>query len=105
MSAVRCTHTHGLMASDKRWSAPTAYLLQQLDGGAKIQHVQPAIGCVSSLLTNADRVQVVEMLVLDGHASLVALVAEDALPSLGDLLCDDHHDQCQSIECDSESGD
>jgi len=45
------------------------------------------------------------MLVLDGLAILVAHVAEDVLPSLGDLLCHHHHYQCQSIECDSESGD
>ena len=45
------------------------------------------------------------MLVLDGPAILVAHVAEDVRRSLVDFLCHHHHYQCQSIQCDSESGD
>ena len=84
---------------------PTAYLLLLPVGGTEVRHEKSALGCVSSLPANADRVQVVEMLVLDGHVSLVALVVEDVLPSLGDLRCHHHHYQCQSSECDSESSD
>jgi len=44
------------------------------------------------------------MLVLDGPAILVAHVAEDVCRSLVDFLCRQPHNQCQSIQSDSESG-
>jgi len=63
-------------------------------GGTEVQHVKPALECVSSLPVNAHRFQVVEMLVLDGPAILIAHVGEDVRPNLVDFLCHHHYYQC-----------
>jgi len=99
MSVFSCTHTHRLTV------APAAYLKPLPVGGTDVRHEQQAHGCVSSLQVNANRFQVVKMLVLDGPAILVAHVGEDVCRSLVDFLCHHHHYQCQSIKCARESDD
>jgi len=66
---------------------------------------KPALRCVSSILANANRFQVVEMLVLDGPAILVVHVGENVRRNLVDFLYHHHHYQCQSIKCVRESDD
>jgi len=74
-------------------------------GGTDVVHVQQALGRVSFIPANANRCQVVEMVVLDGPAILTVHGGEDVRRSLVDFLCHHHDYQCQSIKCARESDD
>jgi len=62
-------------------------------GGTEVHREKCAPRGVSSRLLDAQCLQVVVKLVLDGPAVLVANASEDVRLSLVDILCQQHHRQ------------
>ena len=60
------------------------------DGGTEVHHEYFALRSVSSRLLDAQSLQVVGMLLLDGPAVLAANASEDVRLGLVDILCKQH---------------
>ena len=91
VNRVPCTHT-GVQyySKDHHLTQSETYHVHMPDGGTEVHQEHFALRGVSSRLLDAQSLQVVGMLLLDGSAVLATNASEDVCLGLVDILCKQH---------------